>query len=285
MADQHLRRRRPKSKGKKRQAEPKPLRLTRDQRRVIENSPNLKNPSKTYGKAFTEDDLEGLVFLRFTCESEVHNGYQWRTGLNVDPLEFSYKTECGPGGLYFCEVVDAPQWARGCLWVRQVRPVPTGAGPGSGVVRFAAKWKAKQVMAEQRRGLDDYATWEWVMSLVRTQAEETSIRYMLRNALSDPGLRSRKLRMGLLARHNGCLQDLLQHTGKSFGWGHSQAASFAKLYRGLVSSKDWNTCCTVYPDMELRRMTALEYLLCSWAVRLPMAGNYLKTKWRTRGQA
>ena len=42
--------------------------------------------------------------VRLTNESENHNGFQYKTGLNIDTLPFNPLGSCKPGGLYFCDI-------------------------------------------------------------------------------------------------------------------------------------------------------------------------------------
>jgi hypothetical protein len=52
----------------------------------------------------------GTVFVKLTCESEIHNNYQFQTGLNVDPIKFNPTGECNPGGFYFCALNQFYKW-------------------------------------------------------------------------------------------------------------------------------------------------------------------------------
>ena len=47
-------------------------------------------------------------FVRLTIEDENHNGFQYKTGLNIDTLPFNPIGNCTPGGLYFCEMKYFP---------------------------------------------------------------------------------------------------------------------------------------------------------------------------------
>lgn len=49
---------------------------------------------------------KGRVFVRLTVENENHNGFQYKTGLNVDHLPFNPNSACEPGGLYFCDFMN-----------------------------------------------------------------------------------------------------------------------------------------------------------------------------------
>jgi hypothetical protein len=43
-----------------------------------------------------------MVYFKLTTEDCIHNGYQYKEGLNCLEGEFNNEQICGPGGLYFC---------------------------------------------------------------------------------------------------------------------------------------------------------------------------------------
>jgi hypothetical protein len=49
-------------------------------------------------------------FVKLTTESENHNGFQFKTGRNVDTVEFDPTGECKKGGIYFCEIDKIARW-------------------------------------------------------------------------------------------------------------------------------------------------------------------------------
>src|SRR5579872_4937683 len=49
------------------------------------------------------DNMKGTLLVKLTNESENHNNFQFRTGLNIDNIPFNPTRECTAGGLYFCE--------------------------------------------------------------------------------------------------------------------------------------------------------------------------------------
>ena len=54
------------------------------------------------GKEFN-DITKGKRFVKLTVEGENHNGFQFKTGLNIDDKLFNPNGSCQPGGLYFCD--------------------------------------------------------------------------------------------------------------------------------------------------------------------------------------
>jgi hypothetical protein len=51
-----------------------------------------------------------IVFVKLTNETENHNGFQFKTGLNIDTQEFDPTGECKKGGIYFCQYNKIPMW-------------------------------------------------------------------------------------------------------------------------------------------------------------------------------
>ncbi len=48
--------------------------------------------------------------IKLTNRLENHNGFQFKTGLNVDFIPFNPKVECQPGGIYFCSIENIFKW-------------------------------------------------------------------------------------------------------------------------------------------------------------------------------
>ncbi len=46
-------------------------------------------------------NLPKLRFFKLTTHNELHHGFQYTTGLNIDSLQFNPTGECSSGGLYF----------------------------------------------------------------------------------------------------------------------------------------------------------------------------------------
>lgn len=88
---------------------------------------NNSDPSIRYGYPDSSDDFklttqkERMLKRKFKRELKlkrarkyyrilntdmIHRGFQWKIGLNVDPIKFDSIVECGPGGLYFCDKSD-----------------------------------------------------------------------------------------------------------------------------------------------------------------------------------
>ena len=49
-------------------------------------------------------------FVKLTTKDCIHNGYEYKEGLNVLNGEFNTKSICAEGGLYFCREEDIYYW-------------------------------------------------------------------------------------------------------------------------------------------------------------------------------
>lgn len=69
--------------------------------KLDENEEKIEEGGVYSGEKFNLLSKE-VRYVRLTTESENHNGFQYKTGLNVDHLRFDCSEPCSPGGLYFC---------------------------------------------------------------------------------------------------------------------------------------------------------------------------------------
>jgi len=92
-----------------------------------------------------------MNFYKITNEEEKHNGLQYKTGLNVDPLPWNPSGDCAPGGIYFSRE-DILAFIEYGSWIRKVdiqEGVEIYENPGE-----PKKWKAHEVVLEERRRID-----------------------------------------------------------------------------------------------------------------------------------
>jgi len=64
-----------------------------------------------------------MELVKILRADEVHYGFQYRTGENVDTQPWNTCKPCSPGGLYCCKKEDALAFCRlfeDAAWVRQV---------------------------------------------------------------------------------------------------------------------------------------------------------------------
>jgi len=71
-------------------------------------------------------EYKDVKFIKLTNESECHNGFQFKDGLNVDTVPFNTKDECKPGGIYFCDIKKFFHWLHYGVddkWMYWFRPI------------------------------------------------------------------------------------------------------------------------------------------------------------------
>jgi hypothetical protein len=56
-----------------------------------------------YGKEFNEK-YKDTIFVRLTNKNEIHNEFEFTTGLNVDVVPFKPYSNCCSGELYFTDI-------------------------------------------------------------------------------------------------------------------------------------------------------------------------------------
>lgn len=86
------------------------------------------------GKEYTGEEFNRLtkerIFVRLTTIHEVHNYFQYRTGLNIDFNRFDPSGECKQGGLYFCDFANFTKFIeyadKFCVNMRHVK-IPNDA--------------------------------------------------------------------------------------------------------------------------------------------------------------
>jgi hypothetical protein len=117
------------------------------------------------GKEFNEIYKDKTLVKLTNCE-ENHNGFQFRTGLNVDTVPFNPTGECNPGGIYFCESDYAFNWLnyRGMhmIYCRYVH-VPEH----SRVYIELGKFKADKLILTERKLVSDVMTEMMCLSTVK----------------------------------------------------------------------------------------------------------------------
>jgi len=94
------------------------------------------------------------MFVKLTNESCIHNGFQFKSGLNTDTNDFNTSTECVKGGLYFCRIDDIYEWTtynnNKMYYIWDVI-IPDGEH----VVDMGNKLKAKNIILSNRRTIWD----------------------------------------------------------------------------------------------------------------------------------
>ena len=143
------------------------------------------------GKTMTGREFNDLIgsepMIKFTTESENHNGFQLRTGLNVDTQPFYNKHSCHCGGIYFTSLYYFHTWVvysnKRCVQFRYVT-VPDDAR----VYIESHKFKADKIIMSEARPLNSISTlWEeskYALNGINSQ----NIVYMMQEKFNMPEL-------------------------------------------------------------------------------------------------
>ena len=96
-----------------------------------------------------------VKFVKLTNETENHNNYQFKTGLNIDTVKFRPEGTCKAGGIYFIRVANIVDWLsyndKVMKYIRDVT-VPDDAK----VFDEGDKFKADKLVLSERRETSDY---------------------------------------------------------------------------------------------------------------------------------
>lgn len=77
----------------------------------------------TVGSVISGKDLKNVKCYRLTNKKEIHRNFQYKDGLNIDPVKFSPSEECSPGGMYFFseeQIYMFGNYAFNVYWIREV---------------------------------------------------------------------------------------------------------------------------------------------------------------------
>jgi len=101
------------------------------------------------------------IYFKLLNKEENHNGFQFKTGLNVDNISFNRDHDiiCGPGGIYFSKSQDILEWVNFAIyWVREVI-IPEDAN----VIEFEDKLRADKIILKERLALSKLETWKYLI--------------------------------------------------------------------------------------------------------------------------
>nr|QBK88685.1 MAG: hypothetical protein LCMiAC01_03630 [Mimivirus LCMiAC01] len=69
-----------------------------------------KHIGKVYAGKLFNKLFKDTILVKFTNEAEIHNGFKFEKGLNVDSIPFNPYGSCTPGGIYITEFDNAELW-------------------------------------------------------------------------------------------------------------------------------------------------------------------------------
>ena len=99
------------------------------------------------------------ILVKLTNSLENHNGYRFKTGLNIDSIPFNPDGECQPGGIYFCQLEDLHLWLNysdsPIVFVRFVT-IPDDAL----IYTEKNKFKADRLILGNRMKIGDLKVWK-----------------------------------------------------------------------------------------------------------------------------
>ena len=100
------------------------------------------------------------MYLKILSEDECHNGLQYQTGLNVDPVPFNPTGSCRPGGIYFSNeeyILDFIDYGPNIREVKLPDDAKIYKDPDGN------KWKADKIILGKSRSLAKVSTWKWLI--------------------------------------------------------------------------------------------------------------------------
>lgn len=96
--------------------------------------------------------------FKLTNEEEIHNGFQFKDGLNIDTVSFNPQGECQPGGIYFTDIDNLPTWTNykntDMKYARKVLLLDESV-----IYIEKGKYKANEIFLEERIDLADLPCW------------------------------------------------------------------------------------------------------------------------------
>jgi hypothetical protein len=99
-------------------------------------------------------------FIKLTNIVENHNGFRFKTGLNIDDKKFNPNKECGPGGIYFTDIDNLPYWTcYGHRYTEMKYCRVVTLLPRSKVYIEDRKLKADRLILSERIEISDLPMW------------------------------------------------------------------------------------------------------------------------------
>lgn len=148
-----------------------------------------------------------MKFYKFTCTNEVHNGFQFKDGLNVDTVKFNPSGNCSAGGMYFTDKEHIKNWAYLHTFVRDVT-IPDDAR----VYIEYAQYKAdKFILGPRKRIYDDYD----VISVLRQHWSSYQLR-MMNPELMTRLIADKPYLTNRFANKYSVMKSMIKHLPKEF---------------------------------------------------------------------
>ncbi len=98
-------------------------------------------------------------YVKLTTFNCIHNGYEFKEGLNTDCLPFNTKEECCAGGIYFCKFKHILHWliysGKEMYWIWDVK-IPFNEG---NIKHYDTKSKSDSIILSNKRAIRDLNNW------------------------------------------------------------------------------------------------------------------------------
>lgn len=139
------------------------------------------------GREFNEM-YSSTTFYKLTRESECHNGFQYRTGVNVDTVPFNPLLICR-AGLFFTDLHCIPMWIEDHVYIREVIIMEDSV-----VCVSQNKFKADKFILKEKILLSEFAYWldesfcklalyydAYALQYIRNQTDEMCLKAVTTN--------------------------------------------------------------------------------------------------------
>lgn len=106
--------------------------------------------------------MEYPRFFKLTNEHEIHHGFHYQNGMNIDILPFEWNGACCPGGLYFCEGNDILNNMD--IYSRFIREIFIPSHEVN-ILKDPSgdKWRSHSLFTSIRHDLSDIDTVKWML--------------------------------------------------------------------------------------------------------------------------
>jgi hypothetical protein len=124
------------------------------------------------------------TLVKLTTKTEIHNGFQFKSGENVDINPFNFNVDCGANGIYFTDINNLPLWldyrTKTMKFCRKVI-LP----PDCKIQMLNNKFKADKIILGDRIKIKDMDIWKDEEYCIRAiNQNESAFRYIREPSVS-----------------------------------------------------------------------------------------------------
>ncbi len=105
-----------------------------------------------------------IHYVKLTNKTCIHNGFEFKEGLNTDTIPFNIDKECCAGGIYFCRLDDIFRWLNYnnmemyYIWDVKIPKVDERENDVK-VMIYENKIKASSIILSNKRKIEDLDIW------------------------------------------------------------------------------------------------------------------------------